>query len=103
MTIHEGVGESSAFRWHESRFFKKHIWSFRQTLVNDSSFHIFGIAKTRLGPEVDDCHVGVPGYSVSCQDYNLSGRGILLYLKKKQLEQLEGVEGKVLHNSKTNQ
>ena len=40
---------------------KKHIWQFQDTLVNDSSFQIFGIAETRLDPDVDDGHVGIQG------------------------------------------
>ena len=36
---------------------KKHIWQFRQAVVSDLSFHVFEIAETRLGSEVDDCHI----------------------------------------------
>ena len=63
---------------------KKYIWQFRQALVSDPSFHIFGLAETKLGPEVDDCHVDIPGYSVLRQDRNLGGGGDLLYVKKNQ-------------------
>ena len=75
---------------------KKHIWQFRQSLICDSSYHIFGVAETRLGPEVDDCHVEVPGYSVLRQDRNLGGGGIILYIKN-------NLKAKVLHTSKTTQ
>ena len=52
--------------------------------------------RARLGPEIDDCHIDVPTYSVLRQDRNLAGVGILLYVKN-------NLKAKVLHTSKTTQ
>ena len=42
---------------------KKHMWQFQQSLLNGSSYDLFGVAESRLGPEVDDCLINVQGYS----------------------------------------
>ena len=60
---------------------KKHIWDFRQYLSHNNSYDVFGIAETRLGPEVNDNIIQVAGYSVLRQDRNVRGGGILLYIK----------------------
>ena len=78
---------------------KKHIQCIRQDLQNDPSdpsYHIFGVAETRLGPEIDDHLVNIHGFSVVRQDRNLNGGGILLYLK-------DNLKAKILHISKTTQ
>ena len=55
---------------------KKHIWAFRQYLINDSSYDILGVAETRLGPEVDNNIIQIPGYSTVRQDRNIVGLGV---------------------------
>ena len=75
---------------------KKHRSQLRQVLSANSYYHVFGVAETRLGPEIDDCHIDVPGYNVLRQDRNLAGGGILLYVKN-------NLKAKVLHTSKTTQ
>ena len=72
---------------------KKHIWEFRRSLEG-SSYHLFGIAETRLGPQVDDIHVEVKGYSIIRQDRNLAGGGIALYISN-------SLKAKILHTSPT--
>ena len=67
-----------------------------QALVGDSSFHVFGIAETRLEPEGDDCHIDIPSYSALRQDRNLGGESVLLYVKN-------NLNAKILHTSKTTQ
>ena len=61
---------------------KKHIWELRQYLVNDNSYDVFGVAETRLGSEVNDNIVQVPGYSIIRQDRNVRVGGVLLYIKE---------------------
>ena len=75
---------------------KKHRSQLRQAPSADSSYHVFGVAETRLGPEIDDCHIDVPGYSVLRQDRHLAGGGIILYFKN-------NLKAMVLHTSKTTQ
>lgn len=72
---------------------KKHIWEFRRSLEG-STYHIFGIAETRLSPQVDDSHVQIKGYSIIRQDRNLVGGGIALYISN-------SLKAKVLHSSPT--
>ena len=73
---------------------KKYIWDFRQYLINDNSYDIFCVAETRLGSEVDDNIIQIPGYSTVRQDRNIRGGGILLYIK-------EHLKAKLLFTSKT--
>ena len=61
---------------------KKHIWQVRKYLTHDNSYHVFCIAETRLGHEVSDNIVNIPGYSTLWQDRNTHGGGILILLKK---------------------
>ena len=72
---------------------KKVICQFRNFLTDNNSFHVFGIAETRLGHEVSGNIVKIPGYSVFRQDRNINGGGILLYIK----------ETKILCTSRTEQ
>ena len=74
----------------------RHMWMFRQYPLNNSSFHFFGIAETRLGPTVPDSVVDIPGYSVLRQDRNTGGGGILLFVRN-------NLKAKVLHRSSTTQ
>ena len=75
---------------------KKHIWELRNQLCTNSSYHVFGVAETRLGPEIDDNIVNVPGYSIIRQDRNTRGGGILLYVK-------DNFKAKILCTSNTTQ
>ena len=68
----------------------------RDYLAFNNSYHLFGIAETRLGPEVNDNFINIPGYSVLRQDRNIRGGGILLYVK-------ENLKAKVLFSSTTEQ
>ena len=74
----------------------KHIANFRDYLTNDNSYHVFGIAETRLGPEVDNNIINVPVYSVLRNDRNSRGGGILLYIR-------ENLKAKILCFSDTTQ
>ena len=49
---------------------KKHFWDFRQVLLDDPSYHLFGIAESRLDPSVDSGLINIQGYSVMWQDRN---------------------------------
>ena len=60
---------------------KKHIESVKQLLTDDLSYHILGVAETRLGPIVDDNLFNLPGYSVIRQDRNNGGGGVALYVR----------------------
>ena len=73
---------------------KKDIGEVRQYLLSDQSFDVFGIAETRLGPEVHDNIIDIKGYSILRQDRNIRGGGVLLYIKDK-------LKAKVLLTSKT--
>ena len=73
---------------------KKHIWEFWQALINNSSYHLFGIAEPRLGLEVTDSHVSIPGYSTIRQNRTSSGIGVCLYIE-------DNLNARVLHPSKT--
>ena len=61
-----------------------------------SSYHVVGVAETRLWPEIDDCLIDVRAYRVLRQDQNLGGVGIVLYVKN-------NLKGKILQNLKTTQ
>ena len=58
---------------------KKYIWEFRRSLES-SSYHVFGVAETRLRPQVNDAHVQFKGYSIIRQDRNLANGVIALYI-----------------------
>ena len=49
-----------------------------------------------MGPEVDDCYVDIPSYSVLRQDHNLGGEGVPLYVKN-------NLKAEILYSSKTTQ
>ena len=72
------------------------MWEFRQALLSDPSYDLFGVAESRLGPEVDDHLINVHGYSALRQDRNLSGGGVILYVK-------DNLKAKILHSSDTTQ
>lgn len=72
----------------------KHISEFRKFLISNNSYHVFGIAETRLGPEVDDSIINVPGYSIVRQDKNTRGGGILHFIR-------DNLKAKILCNSNT--
>ena len=77
-------------------FLKKHICQLRKFLTDNNSYHVFGVSETRLGDEVNDNVVDIPGYSVLRQDRNISGGGVLLYIR-------ENFKAKILCSSKTQQ
>ena len=52
---------------------KKHIWGFWQVLLQNTSYDIFGVAESSLGPEVDDGLIQISGYSVLRCDRNTGG------------------------------
>ena len=65
-------------------------------MAGDSSYHIFGVAESRLGEVVEDPIVGVEGYSVLRQDRNTEEGGVLLYVRN-------DLKAKVLLRSNTSQ
>ena len=73
---------------------KKHIYEFRDYLSHNNTYHIFGIAETRLGPEVVDNVINISGYSVLRQDRNTKGGGILFYIR-------DNLKAKILCSSTT--
>ena len=75
---------------------KKHIGEFRQSLLDDSSCHIFGVAESRLEDQVNDHLLKVKGYSTIRQNRNTASGGVLLYVRN-------GLKAKVLLKSKTSQ
>ena len=64
---------------------KKPIWEFRQYHAENNSFHHFGIAETRFGPEINDDIISIPGYSVLRQDRNIRG-GVFSFTSKRALK-----------------
>ena len=60
---------------------KKHTEECRQSLLDDSSCHIFGVAEARLGNQVDDHSVKVKVYSTIGQDCNTARGGVLFYVR----------------------
>ncbi|OXU31512.1 hypothetical protein TSAR_014216 [Trichomalopsis sarcophagae] len=60
---------------------KGHIHDFRQYLLDDPSYDVFGVAETRLGPMIDRSLVVVRGYSLSTQDRNERGGSVALYIR----------------------
>ena len=69
---------------------KAHIGEIRQFLKDDPSYHLFGVAESKLGPEVEDYLVRIDGYTLVRQDRKVGGGGVALYarstLKVKILE-----------------
>ena len=61
---------------------EKDIAELRQSLLDHSLFHIFGVAESRLRDLVDDHLIKVKRYSTTRQDGNTPGLGVLLYVKK---------------------
>ena len=54
-----------------------HMGMFRQFLeCARPSYHLFGVAETRFGHEVDDVYAQVDGFSVLRQDRNKRGGGV---------------------------
>ena len=47
---------------------KAHISEIRQFLKDDPSYHLFGVAESKLGPEVEDYLVRIDGYTLVRQD-----------------------------------
>ena len=73
---------------------KRYIPSFRQFLLQESSYDLFGVVNTRLGPEADDSLMEVQRYSILHQDRNTGGGGVLRYVRN-------NLKAKILHQSKT--
>ena len=59
---------------------KRHIERVKKFLTRDPSYHILGVAETRLGPTVDDNLFNIPVYSIIRQVRNTGG-GVALYLR----------------------
>ena len=53
---------------------KAHISEIRQFLKDDSSYHLFRVAESKLGPEVEDYLVRIDGYNLVRQDREVKGR-----------------------------
>ena len=62
---------------------KKHFWGFRQVLVDDPSYHMFGISEARFDSTVDSGLINIPVYIVIKLDRNRGGGEILLYAHKR--------------------
>ena len=60
---------------------KRHIELVKQLLTGEPSYHILGVAETRLGPVVDANLFNIPGYSIIRQDRNTAGGGVALYVR----------------------
>ena len=60
---------------------KAHIQEIRQFLHENPSYHLFGIAESKLGPVVDDNLVRIDGYTLVRQDRKLGGGGVALYVR----------------------
>ena len=60
---------------------KAHIQEIRQFLYQNPSYHLFGIAESKLDPVVDNCLVHVYGYTLVRQDRKLEGGGVALYVR----------------------
>lgn len=59
-----------------------HMGMFRQFLdTARPSYHLFGVAETRFGPEVDDVFAQIDGFSVIRQERNKRGGGVALYVR----------------------
>ena len=68
--------------------------NFDRPLLTIFRTNFFEIAESRLGPEVADGHVSIPGCGTIQQGRNLSDGGVLLYIK-------DNLKARVLHASKT--
>ena len=60
---------------------KAHIQEICQFLKDDPSYHLFGIAESKLGPVVEDCLVQIDGYTLVRQDRKVGGGGVALYVR----------------------
>ena len=60
---------------------KGHIEPVKQLLGKDLSYHILGVAETRLGPAVVDNLYNISGISIIRQDRNTGGGGVALYVR----------------------
>ena len=60
---------------------KRHIEPIKQLLTGDLSYHILGVAETRLGPTVDVNPFNIRGYSIIRQVRNTGGGGVALYMR----------------------
>ena len=58
-----------------------HIAQFRDKIFGDTSYHVFGVAESSLGPVVDSNIIDIDGYSCVRQDRNTPGGGIVLYVR----------------------
>ena len=53
-----------------------HIQEIRQFLKDDPSYHLFGIAESKLSPVVEDNLVQIDGYTLVRQDRKVPGSTI---------------------------
>ena len=60
---------------------RAHIHNIRQFLSDDPSYHLFGIAESKLGPLVEDYLVHIEGYTLIRQDRKIGGGGVALYVR----------------------
>ena len=54
---------------------------FRRFIADNPSYHLFAIAKSWLGPVVDDSLVSLDGFSIIRQDRNINGGELALYVR----------------------
>ena len=60
---------------------KAHIGDIRQFLNDDPSYHVFGVAESKLGPEVEDYLVRIEAYTLVLQDHKVRSGGVALYAR----------------------
>ena len=63
-------------------------------ILDNPSYHVFGVAESRLGPKIHDNIVEIDGYNTIRQDRNTEGGGIILYIQN-------SLRATVLANSNT--
>ena len=60
---------------------KAHIHEIRQFLKDDPSYHLFWIAKSKLGPVVEDYLVHIDDYTLVKQYRKVGGSEVALYVR----------------------
>ena len=61
--------------------FKKYINQIRIFLHDNPTYHLFGVAETRLSPCISDDVIQIQGFKVYQQDRNKDGDGVALYVR----------------------
>ena len=75
-----GRGCLRAGFWN-ANYLKAYIQEIRHFLRDDSSYLIFRIVESKLGPVVEDYLVQIDGYTFVRQDRNVGGDGVALYVR----------------------